>query len=271
MAGVTYSLSHLQIESRALCVHQWASPLGKTVLVKLSELYRALVWEGFILLAVAADEDKAAKEEEEGTVKSGSQSTESTSDSQSTTAASLDSVPMLSETHTQSSSVCSTNPSSSNDTESHSQAAVAVTLVESMDTSSTTSSKGLDSKSTEQSAVSSKPSGTTLTAPSTPSILVQSLKQLTPLLTITSHVGRSLAELMSLLVRISTSPLHRLHRRGPGHSFLMHSYHPPSSEAIAVCMEVTNLLVDSLNWEVPRPQAYSAAMQSPISDWLFAG
>lgn len=270
MAGVTYSLSHLQIESRALCVHQWASTLGKTVLVKLSELYRALVWEGFILLAVAADEDKAAKEEEEGTLKSSSQSTESKSDSQSTTAASHDSIPIPSETQTQSSSVCSTNTSSSNDTESHSQAAVAVTLVESMDTT-TTSSEGLDSKSTEQAAVSSKPCGTTSTAPSTPSILVQSLKQLTPLLTITSHVGRSLAELMSLLVRISTSPLHRPHRRGPGHSFLMHSYHPPSSEAIAVCMEVTNLLVDSLNWEVPRPQAYSAAMQSPISDWLFAG
>lgn len=200
-------------------------------------------------------------------MKSSSQSTESKSDSQSTATASLDSVPTPSETRTQSSSVDSTSTSSSNYTESHSQA-VAVTLVESMDT---TTASSQDSKSTEQSVVASKLSGTTSTTPSTPSILVQSLKQLTPLLTITSHVGRSLAELMSLLVRISTSPLHRPHRRGPGHSFLMHSYHPPSTEAIAVCMEVTNLLVDSLNWEVPRPLAYCAAMQSPISDWLFAG
>ena len=104
-----------------------------------------------------------------------------------------------------------------------------------------------------------------------PSILVESLKQLTPLLTITSRVGRSLAELMSLLIRLSTSPLHRAHRRGVGHPLIVHSYQEPAKEAIQVCMEVTNLLVDSLKWEVPMPQACSSAMHSPIRDWLFAG
>lgn len=107
--------------------------------------------------------------------------------------------------------------------------------------------------------------------PQHPSILVESLKQLTPLLTITSRVGRSLAELMSLLVRLSTSPLHRTHRRGVGHPLIVHSYQEPAKEAIEVCMEVTNLLVDSLKWEVPMPEACSSAMQSPIRDWLFAG
>lgn len=268
--NATHTHSPLQIESRALCVNQWATTLGKSVLVKLSELYRALVWEGFILLAVAANEDKAHKEE--GTVKSSSQTVESKSDSHSTTTLPLDSVPVSLE----SSSLESrdgTSTSSSSTVESHSQAPSQTLATESMDTS-TGGSQGQnqDLKTTGPSAVSSKSvGGSESTGPSTPSILVQSLKQLTPLLAITSRVGRSLAELMSLLVRISTSPLHRPHRRGPGHSFLMHSYHPPSDEAIAVCMEVTNLLVNSLNWEVPRPHACSAAMQSPISDWLFAG
>jgi hypothetical protein len=51
----------------------------------------------------------------------------------------------------------------------------------------------------------------------------------------------------------------------------MHSYHEPAREAIEVCQDVTNLLVDSLKWEVPMPEACSSAMQSPIRDWLFAG
>lgn len=101
-----------------------------------------------------------------------------------------------------------------------------------------------------------------------PSILVESLKQLTPLLTITSRVGRSLAELMSLFVRLSTSPLYR-HRRAAAHHLT--NLHEVKKEAVDVCMEVTNLLVDSLRWEVPMPQACSLAMQSPIRDWLFAG
>lgn len=56
----------------------WASALGHSVLQQLSLLYRALVWEGFILLAVASDEDRAIREE-------GTKSQASGSDSQSST------------------------------------------------------------------------------------------------------------------------------------------------------------------------------------------
>ena len=103
-----------------------------------------------------------------------------------------------------------------------------------------------------------------------PSILVESLKQLTPLLSVTSRVGRSLADLMNLLVRLSTCPHQRSFRRG-GHTVTAHGYLETSKDAITVCMEITNLLSDSLLWEVPMPHSCSSAMQSPIRDWLFAG
>ena len=206
------NVCYVQTESRLLCVTHWASTIGKTVLHQLSDLYRALVWEGFILLAVAAGEDRSPVDpaslappspvsmEIGGVAGQGSEAADNTPDSE---------------------------------------------------------------------VVISKPAPNP-TEQLTPHP-VESLKQLTPLLTITSRVGRSLAELMSLLIRLSTSPLHRAHRRGVGHPLIVHSYQEPAKEAIDVCMEVTNLLVDSLKWEVPMPQACSSAMQSPIRDWLFAG
>lgn len=208
----------------------WASPIGKTVLYQLSDLYRALVWEGFILLAVAA----------------GDSTTQSTSVTQEEATA----VPM--------------------EVDSPSKPPPEVPVVVVVD--APTDQRPTATAATIEVAPdsNSKPDSEHL-AQQHPSILVESLKQLTPLLTITSRVGRSLAELMSLLIRLSTSPLHRSHRRGVGHPLLMHSYQEPAREAIEVCMDVTNLLVDSLKWEVPMPQACSSAMQSPIRDWLFAG
>ena len=229
-------------------MNHWSSTLGHSVLQQLSKLYRALVWEGFILLAVAADEDKVLRERE---------GTKPLSDTQSDSQISKpqDSIPD-SRTHSGSiENTVATSSSSVSPTTSQSQSANVSISME------TTTSGTLELKSIDQS--SSSPTVT-------PSVLVQSLKQLTPLLTVTSRVGRALAELMSLLVRICTSPLHRPHRRGPGH-MLVHTYHPPSEDAINVCLEVTNLLVDSLKWEVPMPQACRSAMQSPIRDWLFAG
>ena len=150
--------------------------------------------------------------------------------------------------------------------------------VETMDTSAATvGSQTPPTLSNQETSISdgeevvSKLSVTISSKQHQPMILVESLKQLTPLLAVTSRVGRSLAELMSLLVRLSTSPLHRSHRRGAGHSLGMVTYQPPLDEAINVCKEVTNLLVDSLKWEVPMPHACSSAMQPPIRDWLFAG
>ncbi len=212
--------------------------MGKTVLHQLSDLYRALVWEGFILLAVAAEEENSLPPKPEAALSAGGPPGQ-----QQGEGASDGTVPMELE-----GAGASTTP-----------VIPTVMLQTPSDAPGDTPPppKPLPLADSDQLQH--------------PSILVESLKQLTPLLTITSRVGRSLAELMSLLVRLSTSPLHRVHRRGVGHPLIVHNYQEPAKEAIQVCMEVTNLLVDSLKWEVPMPQACFSAMHSPIRDWLFAG
>ena len=231
-----------------LCVGQWATTLGLSLLKQLSRLYRALVWEGFILLAVAANEDSKEVESDskisipvrDPTPESGSHST-------------------VDEARTGSREQSSGPPHQS----------------EAMDTSSTlqqpTQSATSETEMVDDSDV-VKSKFTSLQPDSgSSSNLADSLKQLTPLLSITSRVGRSLAELMNLLIRLSTSPLYRMHRRGPGHTIILNNYQPPSEDAIAICGEVTDMLVESMKWEVPMPRDCSPAMQSPIRDWLFAG
>lgn len=239
-----------------LCVNQWSTTLGLSLLKQLSRLYRALVWEGFILLAVAANEDSKELESDskisipvrDPTPESGSHSTvdEARTGSREASIPSQTSVEAMdTSTETTPQPLISTAPTSS---------------TEQMDDSDVVKSK-IPSLSQMQ------PPSAATTTPS----LTDSLKQLTPLLTITSRVGRSLAELMNLLIRLSTSPLYRTHRRGPGHTIILNNYQPPSEDAIAICTEVTSLLVESMNWEVPMPREWPPAMQSPIRDWLFAG
>ena len=236
----------------------WASGLGQVTLHQISQLYRALVWEGFILLAVAAGEDNSIKRVDSNATEKenmqGVESRETVVPHKPDTAVSMD-VDIG-----ESAATTSLNRETDQDQ----------TIMETSDQQGPS-----DEPNSPAAVVSKLPPSPVSHSPQTqltqhPSILVESLKQLTPLLTITSRVGRSLAELMSLLIRLSTSPLHRIHRRGAGHAPISH-YQEPAKEAISVCMEVTNLLVDSLKWEVPMPEACSSAMQSPIRDWLFAG
>ena len=233
-----------------LCVSQWATTLGLSLLQQLSQLYRALVWETFILLAVAANEDgkeqvsdsKISIPVREPTPESGSHSTVD----EARTGNREPSVP--SQTTESRVEAMDTGASSSGQPS---------TAAETSDDSDTVKSK-IPSLQQQKEGISA-------------SSLADSLKQLTPLLSITSRVGRSLAELMNHLIRLSTSPLYRTHRRGPGHTIILNNYQPPSVDAIAICTEVTNMLVESMKWEVPMPQECSPAMQSPIRDWLFAG
>lgn len=253
-----------QTESRLLCVTHWASSIGKNVLRQLSELYRALVWEGFILLAVAAGEDSASKSAGAEPRDEGSESQMSVQEADSAGEGQAMEVEgrVLAQPRRDPPTPHVTVAA---DPSAHVRVHVTVNVpghVHAVAAGGANAQHGTSEVTSELSPLHSEQH---------PSILVESLKQLTPLLTITSRVGRSLAELMSLLIRLSTSPLHRTHRRGVGHPLIVHTYQEPAKEAIDVCMEVTHLLVDSLKWEVPMPQACSSAMQSPIRDWLFAG
>lgn len=239
------------METREACLKQFSSPSGKTVLQQFSKLYRALVWEGFILLAVAADEEKKSR----GKVNVQSDTDNLPSQNSNTKIIS----------NTERDSLDSTQVSITIDSSNHS---------ETMDTSTPLHgmTAGLsfrfDAASDE---VISKlsPSAGVHKEEKQPWVSVESLKHLTPLLSITSRVGRSLAELTNLLVRIAITPLIRNpHRR---ERYREDNYVPPSEDALKICDEVAMLLVDSLKWEVPMPQACSQAMESPIRDWLFAG
>lgn len=201
-----FSYSTPQLETREACLKQFASVLGKEVLGQLSRLYRALVWEGFILLAVAADEEKKKREKK--------------------------------------------------------------SEVEKMDTSSTKDTDCITSIVVGEEVISklSPASGKVTSDSSWPS--VDSLKHLTPLLTLTSRVGRSLAEFMNLLIRISITPLVRNPHRS---RYRDDPYVAPSDDALQICDEVTLLLVESLQWTVPLPSLCEQAARSPIKDWLFDG
>ncbi|XP_064399727.1 E3 ubiquitin-protein ligase HUWE1-like isoform X3 [Halichondria panicea] len=199
--------SYTNLETREACLKQFASVLGKEVLGQLSQLYRALVWEVFILLAVAADEEKKKREKKSD--------------------------------------------------------------VENMDTSSSTKDADSSASTLLSEEVISKlsPAGGNMSCDQ-PQLLVDSLKHITPLLTITSKVGRSLAEFMNLLIRISITPLVRNPHRS---RFRDDPYVAPSEDALQICDKVTLLLVESLQWEVPSPSKCEQAMRSPIKDWLFNG
>lgn len=245
-------------------MNQWSTILGLSLLKQLSRLYRALVWEGFILLAVAANEDSKELESNskisipvrDPTPESGSHSTvdEARTGSREASAPSRAAVEAM-DTGTSSTVQQQERP----------------TISTNATTSSTTEIEQMDDSNIVKSKLPSLCQQTPGLPSSAPPSLTDSLKQLTPLLSITSRVGRSLAELLNLLIRLSTSPLYRTHRRGPGHTIILNNYQPPSKDAIAICTEVTNMLVESMNWEVPMPRDCSPAMQSPIRDWLFAG
>ena len=160
-----------QVDSRILSVNEWSKPAGQQSLHQLARLYRALVWEGFILLAVAAKEDRETRQPaKEALTETGV------------------SIPSQSHSGTESSLEI---PSGTTAQSPHSEPAS--DTVVSMDTSSAVVAE-LQNQGMETSEPASKLSGVGM-GPS--GILIQSLKQLTPLLTITSRVGRSLAELLS--------------------------------------------------------------------------
>lgn len=105
---------------------------------------------------------------------------------------------------------------------------------------------------------------------SSPSLkhLSPSLKHLTPLVAVTSRVGKSIAELLSLLVRLATGPLHRHHRRSL-HAPIVSQ--PPPKEAVNMCQSIASVLVDGLCWSVPLPRLQPCVLTSSLGQWLFEG
>jgi hypothetical protein len=172
-----------QVESRQLCIEHWASASGQAVLSQLSSLYRALVWEGFIVLAAASTSEALGE---------------------------------------------ATTPTISS-------------LINMVDLKT----PGIDD--------------------SKDPTLLSTLKSFTPPLVVTSRVGRFLAELMSLLVRLCVYPNQRYPRR------ITIPYMPVSEDVLTVSSKVTDLLMDSLRWIVPDLLDKHVVDIAGKKKWLFSG
>ncbi|XP_041093093.1 E3 ubiquitin-protein ligase HUWE1-like [Polyodon spathula] len=204
-----------QSEIRAISVKQWGSPLGLSVLMKLSQLYCSLVWESTVLLSLCsptslpagcefgqADMQKLVPKEEKG---AGGGSSES-------------------ETAV---------PGTSSAVEPPAQG-----LLEGI---------GLDGDSlapmeTDEPSAADPKSKSKLTP-----AMAARIKQIKPLLSASSRLGRSLAELFGLLVKLCVGSPVRQRR----------SHHAPSATtaptlaARSTASSLTKLLAKGLSWQPP--------------------
>lgn len=262
----------------------WGSELGLTVLQGLSQLYTSLVWESTVLLALCsedilppgcqfgrADMDRiipsdireahlkdstvgcgeggAHKEEEGGPHSNGSNGMSAAMESL-TTSESVDS-PMEVSTSLDAPSTSggvsggsgvngsaagNTGAAGSGDRDS---AAPGMISVGDKDTVAATSS------SAESATSSSTPSGK---KPKVSPVLQAQIRQLKPLLSVSSRLGRALAELFGLLVKLCVgSPVRQ--RRSQQQT---NQGATPTAAARAVASALTRLLANGLSWEPPH-------------------
>jgi len=270
-----------QNDIRTISVSHWGSELGLTVLQGLSQLYTSLVWESTVLLALCsedilpagcqfgrADMDRiipndvreahlkdltvgsgeggAHKEEEGGPHSNGSNGMSAAMESL-TTSESVDS-PMEVSTSldAQSSSgvvsgvngsaAGNTNAAGSGDRDS----APGMSPAAGKDAVATTST------STESTTTSlSTPSGK---KPKVSPVLQAQIRQLKPLLSVSSRLGRALAELFGLLVKLCVgSPVRQ--RRSQQQT---NQGATPTPAARDVASALTRLLANGLSWEPPH-------------------
>lgn len=197
-----------QPEMRNISVSSWGSEMGLNVLKGLSQLYTSLVWESTVLLALVSDSSNSTS------WKFGRHQVERL--------AAL----------TKDSSESSSSSSSKNSEESKMEIdetcdTATISLISPSGSSSEDSSKKKDPKSSKS---------------------VPHLKQVKPLLSSASRLGRALAELFGLLVKhCANSPIR--HRRHHHSSALMPL--APFPYANAVATHLTKLLAKGLSWTPP--------------------
>ncbi|CAH1782935.1 unnamed protein product [Owenia fusiformis] len=233
-----------QSDIRSISVNHWGSDLGLEVLKGLSQLYTSLVWESTVLLAFCSEEilpegcdfgradmekllpkdvrDKIAKEHnlKSATGEMGSNGVSVAMESL-TTAESPPGAPM--DTSEASSPTSTPTPSTTPHQDS----------TEAAPTGLESSGSMLDIVDTKKSKISP--------------VLQAQIKQIKPLLSASSRLGRALAELFGLLVKLSVgSPVRqrRAHQIPPAPT-------APTPQARAVATSLTKLLAEGLSWQPP--------------------
>ena len=217
-----------QSDVRNLSVTHWGSEIGVSVLNKLSELYTSLVWESTVLLALCSESTSHASWQfgRHQLEKLTALTKDQTNNTASSSAAVTPSAPISNQSSTE-----EATPSMEVDEPEGLVSIPSSRLPSSVQTSSSSSSRrGNTSKGSS-------------------SKLSPQVRQIKPLLSSASRLGRALAELFGLLVKLCVgTPLR--HRRG--HHSIQNLPLPPSPPARAVAVALTKLLSRGLSW-VPPP------------------
>lgn len=206
-----------QSDIRTISVGHWGSELGLQVLQGLSRLYTSLVWESTVLLALCSED----------TLPTGCEFGKTDMDK-------LLPPPGPSRT-TENEETFS--PSSGTSADSNGSVTNAM---ESLTTDATDTVMDVDD-------VAPSAASTSTSKPKPNLALHHQIKQIKPLLSSSSRLGRALAELFALLVKLCVgSPLRQ--RRGQQ---IPPTPAPPSPPARQVASALTKLLTSGLSWEPP--------------------
>lgn len=255
------------LETRNICINHWGKDRGLKVLEKMSTLYRELVWENTVLITLTKGEGNSQYQQQQSTQQSTSQQKNSNH------------IPTTSETTT-TTTTSTTTPSTGSTTE--------MTQLERLPLSGITNEIELDDsqppltgeqltgdvrpqQSTSSSGAATTSSATTKTDSTqtmsnmdiddtskssterrsksrSKRLFVEQSKLIKPLLVSTSRLGKGLAELFALLVKLSVgSPLR--HRRN-NHT-MPNTPTIPSGAAQNVASVFAKLIADGLSWEKP--------------------
>lgn len=205
-----------QTDIRTISVNHWGSELGLKVLNGLSKLYTSLVWESTVLLALCSEDILPAGCE-----------------FGKTDMEKLLPKDFKAEKDKEEEGVL-TRASGEMGSNGVSVAMESLTTQESvgspMDITDSQSSQGPDKKTKLSPALQAQ------------------IKQLKPLLSVSSRLCRTLAELFGLLVKLCVgTPVRQRHR----HTHAVASPTTPTPSAHAVARALTKLLTNGLNWEPP--------------------
>ncbi|XP_077452789.1 E3 ubiquitin-protein ligase HUWE1 isoform X1 [Stigmatopora argus] len=205
-----------QSEIRAISVNQWGSQLGLSVLNKLSQLYCSLVWESTVLLSLCTPNSLPPGCE----------------------FGQADMQKLLPKEEKPSNSAATTTTPGSKKTESEAVESTSSGLLEGM---------GLDGDSlapmeTDE-PISTDPKAKSKLTPA----MATRIKQIKPLLSASSRLGRALAELFGLLVKLCVgSPVRQ---RRSHHATSTGTTPTPAARATASAL--TKLLTKGLSWQPP--------------------
>ena len=206
----------LQTHIRTISVSNWGSDLGLQVLEGLGKLYTSLVWESTVLLALCSEDIlpsgcEFGKADMEKLLPKDFKMEKETKEEETTLTHASGEMGSNGVSHAMESLSTSDQPMN-------------------VDTEQPTTSADKDAKKSKLS----------------PALQAQ-VKQMKPLLTVSSRLGRALAELFGLLVKLSVGS--RVRQRGSQMLPPMPVLPIPAAQSVAKAL--TKLLTDGLQWEPP--------------------